>query len=133
MGAPALQSVIGGKVKAGFNNLSDAYRNKARIKILAIADLEGHEFLPEVKTFAELGYPAIDNTSVNYRGIFFPKGVSPELITRCSDICVKMFNDPKVLKMMKSGGCPVKVMNREAVLKMFEERQQALSKLLTQK
>ncbi|MGD8883518.1 MAG: tripartite tricarboxylate transporter substrate binding protein, partial [Desulfobacterales bacterium] len=49
-GVPAMQSVVAGKVKAGFNNLSDAFRNRDRIKILAIADLERHEFLPDVKT-----------------------------------------------------------------------------------
>ena len=129
-GAPAMQSVLSNKVKAGFNNLSDAYRNKSRIKILAIADLTRHEFLPDVKTFMEMGYTDIDNTSVNYRGVFFPKGVSPDLIAQESEVFMKMFKDPKVLKMMKNGGCPVKVMSREQVLKMFEERQQALSKLL---
>jgi hypothetical protein len=31
------------------------FRNKDRIKILAIADMERHEFLPDVPTFKELG------------------------------------------------------------------------------
>ncbi|MBI9087008.1 MAG: tripartite tricarboxylate transporter substrate binding protein [Desulfobacterales bacterium] len=132
-GAPAMTSVVGGKVKAGFNNLSDAFRNQSRIKILAIADLERHEFIPEVPTFVELGYPAVDETSVNYRGVFYPKGTAPEIIEKASEVFVKMFKDPKVLKMMKNGGCPVKVMTRQQVQKMFNERQIALSKIFAKK
>ena len=128
-GAPAMTSVIAGKVKAGFNNLSDAFRNQVRIKILGIADLERHEFIPDVPTFVEAGYPAVDEASVNYRGVFYPKGTDPAIIAKASDVFVKMFNDPKTVKMMKNGGCPVKVMTRDQVIKMFNERQVALTKL----
>ena len=42
---PTMHSVIAGKVKSGFNNLADSYRNSDRLKILAVADVERHEFL----------------------------------------------------------------------------------------
>jgi len=54
-GVAALKLVKGGQVKAGFNNLSDSARIKGDIKILAVADLERHAFLPDVPTFKELG------------------------------------------------------------------------------
>ena len=128
-GAPAMTSVISGKVMAGFNNLSDAFRNQSRVKILGIADLERHEFIPEVKTFVEMGYPQVDETSVNYRGVFLPKGTDPAIIAKAAEIFPKMFQNPKTLKMMKNGGCPVKVMTRDQVIKMFNERQKALSEI----
>jgi tripartite-type tricarboxylate transporter receptor subunit TctC len=55
-GTPAMKSVMGGQVMAGFNNLSDAYRNRDAVKILAIADLQRNdEFIPNVPTFKEAG------------------------------------------------------------------------------
>jgi len=128
-GVPAMQSVVAAKVKAGFNNLSDAYRNQDRIKILAVADLERHEFLPDVKTFKEMGID-IDDSSVNFRGVAFPKGVPQDIINKCADIFPKMFNDKKVMGKMKTSGSPVRVMTRDQVIKMFQDREEYLKVLL---
>ena len=128
-GVPAMQSVIAGKVKAGFNNLSDAFRNQDRLKILGIADLERNDFLPDVKTFKEMGID-IDDSSVNFRGVAFPEGVSEDIIKKASDVFPKMFNDEKTLKKMKASGSPVRVMTRDQVIKMWQERQVYLEDLL---
>ncbi|MCF8042931.1 MAG: tripartite tricarboxylate transporter substrate binding protein [Desulfarculaceae bacterium] len=130
-GVPAMQSVVSGKVKAGFNNLSDSFRNKDRIKILAVADLERHDFLPDVPTFKENGID-VDNSSVNYRGVILPKGAPPAVIAKLAEAFPKMFNDKKTLKKMKASGSPVKVMTRDQVIKMFKERQAYLEGLLAE-
>lgn len=51
-GAAAMKAVIAGDVMAGINNLSDAFRAReaGNVKILAIADLERNDFLPDVPT-----------------------------------------------------------------------------------
>jgi len=128
-GVPAMQSVIAAKVKAGFNNLSDAYRNQDRLKILGIADLQRNDFLPNVKTFKEMQID-VDDSSVNFRGVAFPIGVSDAIIKRCADIFPKMFSDKKTLKKMKESGSPVRVMNRDQVIKMWQERETYLTDLL---
>jgi tripartite-type tricarboxylate transporter receptor subunit TctC len=128
-GVPAMQSVISGKVKAGFNNLSDSFRNQDRIKILAVADLERHAFLPKVPTFKENGID-VDNSSVNYRGVILPKGAPKAVIEKLATVFPKMFNDKKTLKKMKASGSPVKIMTRDQVIKMFKERQAYLQELL---
>jgi len=128
-GVPAMQSVVAGKVKAGFNNLSDSFRNRDRIKILAIADLERHEFLPEVKTFKEMGVD-VDDSSVNFRGVAFPKGVPQEIIDKCAAVFPEMFNDKQVIAKMKASGSPRRVITRDTVIKMFQERQTYLGELL---
>ena len=92
-GAPALKSVIGGQVMAGVNNLSDAYRSRDNLKILAIADLQrNQEFLPDVPTFMEQGLD-VDDSSVNFRGIMAPKGTPPEVIDYLAERVEAMFND----------------------------------------
>jgi tripartite-type tricarboxylate transporter receptor subunit TctC len=128
-GVPAMQSVVAAKVKAGFNNLSDAYRNQDRIKILAVADLQRHEFLPDVKTFKEMGVD-VDDSSVNFRGVAFPKGVPQAIIDKCAAVFPTLFNDKKVLAKMKASGSPVRVLARDKVIKMFQDRQTYLEGLL---
>jgi tripartite-type tricarboxylate transporter receptor subunit TctC len=128
-GVPAMQSVVAGKVKAGFNNLSDAFRNQDRIKILAIADLQRHEFLPDVKTFKEMGVN-VDDSSVNFRGVAFPKGVPQEIINMSAAKFPKMFEDKKVIAKMKASGSPRRVITREKVIEMFQEREKYLTGLL---
>lgn len=126
-----IQAVLKGEVDIGFNNLSDCARAGDQVKIFAIAALERHNFLPEVKTFKELGYEDVDNTSLNYRGIAFPKGVeiSQEKIKEIANDVYEMFNDDKTKAKMKDTHSPMKIMNREEVLDMYKKRHEYLSKL----
>ena len=55
---------------------------------------------------------------------------APAIIDKCADIIPKMFKDKKVLKKMNSSGSPVKIMNRDQVIKTFKERQALLKPLL---
>ena len=129
-GAGALKDVMGGQVKAGFNNLSDAFRSKDNLKILAIADLERHAFLPDVPTFKEKGVD-IDDSSVNFRGIMAPKGTPPNIVAFLAERVPLMFgNKKRVAKRMKSGGSPVRILNREEVQAMWKKRQADLTELL---
>ncbi len=126
---PTMHSVIAGKVKSGFNNLADSYRNSDRLKILAVADVERHEFLADVPTLKEEGFD-VDDACVNMIDMAFAKGVPQHIIDKCADIIPKMFKDKKVLKKMNSSGSPVKIMNRDQVIKTFKERQAFLKPLL---
>lgn len=129
-GTDAMQSIISGKVMAGFNNLADAGRAQDRLTILAIADLKRHEFLPDVPTFQELGYKGVDDTSVNFRGYAMPKGVDQAIVDKAAGIAVKMFNDQEVLKRMKDSYSPMLILGRAEVQAMFEDKQVKLQKLL---
>ncbi|HDO36178.1 MAG TPA: tripartite tricarboxylate transporter substrate binding protein [Nitrospirae bacterium] len=128
-GVPALLAVMSGEVMAGFNNTSDAFRSKDRVKILAIADLQRSSFIPDVKTFKELGFD-VDNASNNRRGIAAPKGTPPEIIRKLSDIFVKMFNDKKVAKRMKDSGSGMFVLSRDETRKMWKRTQATLEVVL---
>lgn len=129
-GVPAMQSVIGGQVMAGINNTSDAYRNKDRLKILAVADLKRNEFIPDVPTFKERGID-VDDSSVNFRGIAAPAGTPPEIIDFLAKACLKMLADKKVIAKMKASGSPMRVLPREQVIKMFQDRERYLKGLLS--
>jgi len=128
-GVGAMKLVKGGQVMAGFNNLSDSARSAGDIKILAVADLERHAFLPDVPTFKELGIP-VDNSSVNFRGLMVPKGTDAKIIEHLANTVPKMFNDKKTLGKMKQTNSPVRIMTRAEVISMWKERQVALTELL---
>jgi len=128
-GVGAMKLVKGGQVKAGFNNLSDAARAQGDIKILAVADLERHAFLPDVPTLMELGI-LVDNSSVNFRGLMVPKGTPANVISHLEKTVPVMFNDKKTLGKMKQTNSPVRIMTRNEVIAMWKERQSALTELL---
>ncbi len=127
-GVKAMQFVLGGQTKAGFNNLSDAYRSRDRLKILAVADLQRSDFLPDVPTLKESGLD-VDDSSVNFRGIMAPKGTSDAAMKVLAEKVPAMFQDKSVVKKMEAGGSPMRIMNREEVRAMWKERQTYLSEL----
>ena len=128
-GAAALQQVVDGKVQAAFHNLSDAFRLGDRVRILAVADRKRNELIPDVPTFLELNIN-VDDSSVNYRGLMVPKGTPTAIINRLSEAMIKMFNNETVVNKMKESGAPLQVMDREAVITMWNKRRSKLSILL---
>lgn len=129
-GVAALRMVLGHQVMAGFNNLSDAYRSRARLRILAVADLHRNkEFLPDVPTLKELGYD-VNDASVNFRGIMAPKGTPKKIVDFLAKELPRMFADPKVRAKMRAGGAPMRIMDRAQVEAMFQRKQVYLEKLL---
>ncbi len=129
-GVNAMKMVVGNQVMAGFNNLSDAYRQGDKIKILAVADNQRETmFLPDVPTFKEQGID-IDDSSVNFRGIMARKGTPPEVLDFLAERVHLMFQDARVASKMKAGGSPMRIMTRDEVKSMWAERQAYLEDLL---
>lgn len=130
-GTPAMKSVMGGQVMAGFNNLSDAYRSQDEVKILAVADMErNEEFLPDVPTFIESGFN-VDDSSVNFRGLMAVDKTPEPVLSYLSERVPLMFNDRETLDKMRAGGAPVRVMERDEVIAMFKKREAYLRDLLS--
>ena len=128
-GVDALRLVKAGEVSAGFNNLSDSARSAADLKILAVADLERHAYLPDVPTLMESGVD-VDDSSVNFRGLMVPAGTPQDVIDFLASKTPDMFNDKKTQGKMKSTNSPARVMTRDQVISMWNERQAYLTDLL---
>lgn len=129
-GTPAMKSVMGGQVVAGFNNLSDAFRNKDSVKILAVADLQRNEqFLPDVPTFKEQGVE-VDDSSVNFRGIMARKGTPTDVVDYLALRVPLMFDDKKTHQKMGAAGSPIRIISRDEVITMWKERETYLKELL---
>ena len=128
-GVDALRLVKAGEVSAGFNNLSDSARSAADLKILAVADLTRHAYLPDVPTLIESGVD-VDDSSVNFRGLMVPAGTPQDVIDFLASKTPDMFNDGKTQGKMKSTNSPARVMTRDEVIAMWNERQAYLTDLL---
>jgi tripartite-type tricarboxylate transporter receptor subunit TctC len=128
-GVDALRMVKAGETVAGFNNLSDSARSSADLKILAVADLSRHEYLPDVPTLMESGVD-VDDSSVNFRGLMVPSGTPQAVIDYLASRTPAMFNEGKTQGKMKSTNSPSRVMSRDEVISMWSERQAYLTELL---
>jgi len=129
--ADALASLYGNQVMSGFNNLSDAARAQDRLRILAVADLKRHAYLPDVATFQELGVN-IDDASVNYRGLAFPVGVPQPIIDWAAERALAMFQDPGVVAKMAESNSPMMLMDRKGAQALFASQKATLTKLLVE-
>lgn len=131
-GVPALTAVVNGDVLSGFNNLSDVYRSRDRLKILAVADLtRNEEYLPNVPTFIEQGVD-VDDTSTNFRGLGVPTGTDPAIIEKLADSYFAQLSDPEVREKMEASGSPLRPMTREEARTMWDERAAFLESALAE-
>ena len=76
--APALVDLIGGNVDVFFDNISSSatYHQAGKLRILAIADEQRSSILPEVPTFAEQQWPAMQ--AVTFFSVVAPPGTSAD-------------------------------------------------------
>ncbi|MFP1677615.1 tripartite tricarboxylate transporter substrate binding protein [Alloalcanivorax sp. C16-2] len=130
-GVQALQFVIGGQVQAGFNNLSDSWRNRDSLKILAVADTERSEFLPDVPTFQEAGVE-VDDLSTNLRGVAVVKGVPEPHVERLAEKLPEVFRLEQVQTKLKNTGSGSLVLGPRETRELFERKTRAIKALLAQ-
>jgi len=67
---------------------------------------------------------------VNFRGVMVPAGTPEEVIAMLAERVPAMFADERVAKQMQAGGSPMRIMDREEVLAMWDARQSTLEELL---
>jgi tripartite-type tricarboxylate transporter receptor subunit TctC len=83
--APVLQDLLGGQIASAVLPIDTplAYVRSGTLRALATSGPRRSIFLPEVPTFREAGYPALE--SVDWWGVFVPAGTSAERVRRLDD------------------------------------------------
>ena len=83
-GAPASMDLLGGNVAMMFDTVSVALPNvgAGKLRALAVAAPERHFALPDVPTFAELGFKGVE--AATWAGVFAPKGTPPRFLRSCA-------------------------------------------------
>jgi tripartite-type tricarboxylate transporter receptor subunit TctC len=105
---PAVTDLVGGRVQIMFDAAPSliAQVRAGRLRVLGAASAERNRLLPEVPTFAELGYPKVA-VSLWY-GLLAPAATPRPIISRLSQEIVKTLASPDVRdKLLAQGAEPM--------------------------
>ena len=93
-GAPAMNAAIGGQIDLLATTLGGgaaAQIASGKLKGLGVASARRAAVVPDVPTYAEMGFPNFDAAS--WVGVFAPAGTSPEIAGRLSTAIAEVMQD----------------------------------------
>jgi len=102
--APALAEVAGGQVPAMMVDLAagSAFIKSGKVRALAVANAKRLPQLPDVPTFAELGYKNVEAAALV--GMVVPAATPADVITALNKQVVAAINEPAVHKRLSEFG-----------------------------
>jgi tripartite-type tricarboxylate transporter receptor subunit TctC len=100
--APVSTDLAGGAIPAAIMPFAQILplAKSGKIRILAHTGSVRSSIAPEIPTFKELGYPALE--LAGWYGIFAPAGMPPELLARYNEIVVQATRTPAVRERMRA-------------------------------
>lgn len=103
-GAPALQDVLSGVVSVIVipPNAAMTHVQNGKLKVLAVSSGQRSEAVPQVPTFAELGYPQL--TVSSWVGLSAPKGTPPEVVQKVNAALQAALKDGPLMKKLEVEG-----------------------------
>lgn len=103
-GAPALQDVLAGVVSVIVipPNAALSHVQGGKLKVLAISSPERSAAVPNVPTFAELGYKQL--TVSSWVGVSAPKGTPAPIVRKLHAALQSAINEPTVIKQLEFQG-----------------------------
>jgi tripartite-type tricarboxylate transporter receptor subunit TctC len=104
---PAVIDLVGGRITMMFDATPSllAHITSGKLRPLAAASPRRHRLLPDVSTFAELGYPGMDIAL--WYGVVAPGGTPAPIVQRLNAELVKILDMPDVRKTLTEQGADV--------------------------
>jgi tripartite-type tricarboxylate transporter receptor subunit TctC len=101
---PAVAALVGGQIDMFFATTPPLLGQirAGKVTPLAIAGSAREKLLPDVPTFVELGFPAIQLT--NWFGVFGPKNISAPVLNKITADVTAALRDPAVVKLLEDQG-----------------------------
>ncbi len=93
-GAPAWTAVIAGEIDMVFDSMPGPYMFRGQAKPLAVAGPQRLPGLPNVPTFAEMGFPGVE--TVFFWAMLAPAGTPPDVVARLNSALGQTLRDPAV-------------------------------------
>ena len=118
---PAVADLVGGRVQIMFDAPPSliAHVRSGKLRVLAAASAQRNRLLPEVPTFAELGYPKIA-VSLWY-GLLAPAGTPMPIIQKLNREVVKALDAPEVRERLLAQGAEPMPGTPEAFASFMQE------------
>ena len=103
-GSPATTDLMAGNVEMMFEQMYAAAPSIAsgKLRPIAITAKARLAQYPQVPTFAETGFPAVEVQ--NWQGVIVPKGTPPAIIARLNDAVNKALREPDMREKITSQG-----------------------------
>ena len=122
-GSPYVTAILGGEVQFALDNLLVFLQHiqAGKLRALAVASDTRVAQLPDVPTFAELGLPALNQTS--WTGIAAPAGTPAEIVKTLHRAIRKAATEPAMIENLKARGViPPEEMSPAVFEKMMSDR-----------
>ncbi len=101
---PAVTDMLSGQVSSAYGSVGYMARQlgTGKVKLLAVASLARLKNFPDVPTFAEAGYPALNLPG--WGGLFVPSGTPPAIVARLNAEVVKAVAAPDIAEKINGMG-----------------------------
>ena len=100
--APATAAVIGGEVQVTFVSMGPhiEFVRNGTLRVLAAATPSRRPYVPDVPTFAEVGFPAFEMST--WFSLFAPKGTPKEIVDQLNLYTREVQADPEARKRLEA-------------------------------
>lgn len=104
--APGIQDLLGGQISAMSSPVGDylPYVKSGRLRVLAISGTGRSQFLPDVATYRQQGFPI---SVREWYGVFLPGKASPEVVRRAAAYLQPALAQPDLVSSMAQVGLEV--------------------------
>src|SRR5512133_661564 len=109
--APATTDLLGGQITMMFNTVPVALPliRSGKLTSLAVTSRKRHFALPEVPTFAELGYASVE--SETWVGLFAPAGTPREVVDKTAQALDRALRETSVVDLLRQQGAELHFMD----------------------
>jgi len=108
--APAINDLIGGQVQFALDQISVGlpFIKNGMVRALAVTGTHRASWIPDVPTFAELGYKEFDGQT--FTGLFAPAGTSAEIVGKLHDTMAAILRDTAIVEKFNALGAEAVMM-----------------------
>jgi tripartite-type tricarboxylate transporter receptor subunit TctC len=101
---PAVAALVGGQIDLFFATTPPLLGQirAGKVTPIAVAGSQREKLLPDVPTFVELGYPAIQLT--NWFGVFGPRNLPAPVLNKITTDVTAALKDPTIVKQLEDQG-----------------------------
>ena len=104
--SPAMVDLMGGQINFMFDNGAVPYSQGGKVRGLAVAAEKRLTAVPDIPTFAELGWPGVHLST--WFGLAAPKGTPPAVVEKLNKAMTAALQKPEIIKRLQDMGAEPK-------------------------